>query len=731
MREIKFLEVGMENYGPYIDPMILTFKEDTLTLLTGPNGVGKTMALDALPFTLYGITSKKMRGDDVVNNVVGKNCKTWVKFKVNADDYLVTRYHKYTKLQNTVVINKNGEDIKKGQKEVLPEIERIVCPQKAFMNTLMFGQKVKDFFTDLVDSDKKEIFRKILGLEQYAEYYKQVDASLKLKESELNDEKNNQSINERLLQEALENIKSLKEQRAKFNLQKNETIKNLKKSIESNSRILADWVRKKDELESEDLDVDKTTEEIHQLEIKESGLAQKYMDMYRELDSGKKEKLAELKASAQQAAIDAKNKMQEDIDRCNEKISELKIKMFDLESDLKDQIHKLELEGRDYTARKNSADQAIISITNDVFSGGQSQCPTCGQMIGDDLKKSFQDQIREYENEIDLCKQQIDQIQIEVSQLNEKIEMEKQRSIINIQSEEMAISTFKGSFRDEAEQLDNRYKSAVKQVEEVVKQKEKEIRDTSNNDVELKNMEKLKNDLKAKKEKQQDLLTEINHIQVKIDNIKNEIEKTETGIEYTQNQKYDDTQLKSYERKKVELKLKLEQDKELIKLIEKESEILKFWKGAFSASGIPSMLIDEAIPFMNAKVSEYLDMITNGRYIVSFDTLDETKSGQFRDKISVRVIDTFTQANSRIQLSGGQTRLIDIATILTLGDLQTAINNVNFNILLFDEIFDALDFDNATYVSKVLHKLKAGKSIYIISHQHEEQLEQDEKLELA
>ena len=143
------------------------------------------------------------------------------------------------------------------------------------------------------------------------------------------------------------------------------------------------------------------------------------------------------------------------------------------------------------------------------------------------------------------------------------------------------------------------------------------------------------------------------------------------------------------------------------------------------------MLIDESIPFMNQKVAGYLDKLTNGRYIVSFDTLAETKSGQFRDKISVHVIDTYTRANSRIQLSGGQTRIVDIATILTLGDLQSNIQDVFFNILLFDEIFDSLDEENIGYVSKVLTNLKVGKAIYLISHRHEDQLEPDVVLELS
>ena len=64
MKQVNFLEVGMENFGPYIDPMILNFKNDSLTLMVGPNGIGKTMSLEAVPFTLYGVTIKGAKGDD-------------------------------------------------------------------------------------------------------------------------------------------------------------------------------------------------------------------------------------------------------------------------------------------------------------------------------------------------------------------------------------------------------------------------------------------------------------------------------------------------------------------------------------------------------------------------------------------------------------------------------------------------------------------------------------------
>jgi len=145
---------------------------------------------------------------------------------------------------------------------------------------------------------------------------------------------------------------------------------------------------------------------------------------------------------------------------------------------------------------------------------------------------------------------------------------------------------------------------------------------------------------------------------------------------------------------------------------------------------MPAMLIDESIPFLNKQVSYYLDKMARGRYVVSFDTMAETKSGEFRDKISVNVIDNHTKANLRSQLSGGQTRLVDIATILTLNDLQCDVQDVSINILLFDEIFDSLDDSNIGYVSNVIRTLTKDRFVSIIAHSHIDQIEADEYLNL-
>ena len=163
---------------------------------------------------------------------------------------------------------------------------------------------------------------------------------------------------------------------------------------------------------------------------------------------------------------------------------------------------------------------------------------------------------------------------------------------------------------------------------------------------------------------------------------------------------------------------------------DKKIRMINFWKTGFSASGIQSMLIDEAIPFMNKRIGHYMELLCGGRYKVTFDTLKATKDAkEFRDKISVNVFDTQTHSDARVKFSGGQTRLVDIGTILTLADLQANVQDVSVNIILFDEIFDALDDENIRYASNLLRLASKDKWVGIISHRHIDSIEADNVLE--
>ena len=358
MRDIQFQEVGMENYGPYIDPLILEFKNDSLVLVTGPNGIGKTMALDAILFTLYGITSRGMRGDDVVNNTVGRNCKTWVKFTSDSTQYIVTRYHKYTKLGNTVILNVGGVDTKKGHKEVLPEIERVLTPRKTFTNTLMFGQQIKDFFTDLTDSDKKEIFRQILNLLKYTVYYKQVSNKLKSIIEDFTELSKNEAVALELLKDTQEQIEFLISQQNDYRNDQIRKIEFIETTIEKNLELTVIWNDKlDDEVFLTNKDSDDVVKRISEVQSQIDQIAEKQDGAFQNLENQKDLKMQEFQGKAQK-----------EISLLSVEMDEVKEELRKNESGLRDELEEFIKFNQD---QRIELENAIVDLLVDLLAISQ------------------------------------------------------------------------------------------------------------------------------------------------------------------------------------------------------------------------------------------------------------------------------------------------------------------------------------------------------------------------
>jgi DNA repair exonuclease SbcCD ATPase subunit len=162
-----------------------------------------------------------------------------------------------------------------------------------------------------------------------------------------------------------------------------------------------------------------------------------------------------------------------------------------------------------------------------------------------------------------------------------------------------------------------------------------------------------------------------------------------------------------------------------IKKGNKKLEVYKFWKIAFSDKGIPSMLIDGSIPFMNKTIREELTKIAPGKFIVSFDTLSETKGGDIRERFSVNVLNTETGADSHKLLSGGEKRQIDVCCMMVLRKLVENLYDKSFNIILLDEVLDSLDSANSSTFCQNLKALANNKNITLITHSYTQDAESD------
>jgi DNA repair exonuclease SbcCD ATPase subunit len=729
MRNIKFIETGMVNFGPYIDQMVLKFQDDKLTLIVGPNGVGKTMSLDSIPFTLFGMTSKGLKGDDIVNNVTNKNCHTWVEFHIDSDKYIVNRYQKFHKFGgNNVVLNKNGVDIKQGARDVHPEIERLICPQKGFMNTLMFGQKVKDFFTDLTDSKQKEIFRKLLGLDNFVDYYKEADTRMKNLATELQDGEQQIVIKIALIKEVESRISELEQEKKDFETKKAQALQDMLKNKRDLENFMNNHIKERDELLTQDHEPEKIEIEWNNLLNELSTLDMEISARELDINSQKEAKIHELKQTAEQKKAKVSQETEKNKDsivedwRKNEKVIDEKI------AAAKEDESNIKSEMEQYRLKSQYAQKDIEKIQSSVIDSEISTCPVCHQEITEHTKEDLEKEIRDLKQQIHEHMCAVEELVVRLEESKKKrFEYEKEKRALDAGAGELltAIGVEKAK---EIKKIETRLEEVLEMVEITAVN---EINDMKGEREEAReNIVAVIDECKALYEIAKKNAEQLKFLDDNIKSCENGISSIDSEYAREEASEYDETQLNNQRGRAIALANAIKEIQDSLKDERRRLDVTEFWKTAYSPTGIPSMLTDEAIPFMNEKVAEYLDSLSNGRYVVSFDTQDTIKSGEIRDKISVNVLDTYTRANQRKQLSGGQTRLVDIATILTLGDLQANNLGINVNLLIFDEIFDSLDEQNIDYVSKVLTRLKVGRSIYLISHRHQDQLEADDVLEI-
>jgi len=860
MKKIKFKKVGAQNFCNYVDPIDLEFEDGKLILITGRNGSGKSALIQAIPFTLYG-SCEKGRSDDVLNNRINKDCATYVEFEINNDLYRVERYVKYKSIGNSARILKNGVEYKKGSREVTSECERLLVPQKLFNNTMMFSQKVKTFFTDLTDSEQKDIFRKILQLDEFLDYYKITNEKISENEKIMLVATNNILSSELFLKNLEDQLNDLKNKEIEYKNDKNLKIEsfekdqeNLQLEISVIEKSINDIIEKYPNIEEDIQSLRIKFAEVRQEIINVDNLKNNEIEKITiNFENDKKLLLSENETlntsftnDKNSKIISLKHEYESNIENTGNNLKNKKIELDNLKNDFISkntldlqskisEINELNLNEKNKFLNKNKDEidnltnkfnndkeifvnklnklvidkskneTIILNYKNDIkklekdiikfqniINSDDKICPICLKSMDDvselnkhiseiemEIKKCL-DFIEKSENDNISITKHIDEINCNIINLmsdfnNDKVIIENSNTrnlsgIIIINNEE--IEKIKETLQYIENTIEKKYSDEYlvyvtdcdkitfslidnynNQMVIINNDYSKNI--SLNNDnylVKLKNVEEIfkKNTLDIEdkyikiKENLQNNLTEISKNGNYLAPISNNLKEFEnnkqsvlqkilvlkTSADLCKTTYFDNSQFTAVENS-------IEVVKEKIKnhIIEKNQysdliNIYNFWKDGFSSSGIQSMLIDEAIPFMNSRSSEYLEKICLGRYSLSFDTMKETKSGELKDKINVNVFDTLTLSDARIKFSGGQERIIDIATILTLGDLQEKIQDISFNILLFDEIFDTLDDENIRYVSDLLKQISSEKSIVLISHRHINQIECDTHLNL-
>jgi len=102
---MRILSVEMKNFKTVRQSQRLKLSNRGLVCIVGSNGAGKTTIEDALVWALSGKTLSGLKGNDVVNEDIGRNCHVRLRFQ-DAHDHVwrVDRYRKHKRYRNRLFL---------------------------------------------------------------------------------------------------------------------------------------------------------------------------------------------------------------------------------------------------------------------------------------------------------------------------------------------------------------------------------------------------------------------------------------------------------------------------------------------------------------------------------------------------------------------------------------------------------------------------------------------------
>jgi DNA repair exonuclease SbcCD ATPase subunit len=166
---IEFQKVRWKNFlstGNHFTEVVLN--RSASTLIVGENGAGKSTILDALTFSLFGKSFRKINKPQLVNSVNSKDCVIEIEFKIGKISYLIRRGIR----PNIFEIYINGkmldQDAKIRDSQVYLEETILKLNYKSFTQTVILGSATFVPFMQMSANDRRDIIEDILDIKIFS-----------------------------------------------------------------------------------------------------------------------------------------------------------------------------------------------------------------------------------------------------------------------------------------------------------------------------------------------------------------------------------------------------------------------------------------------------------------------------------------------------------------------------------------------------------------------------------
>jgi exonuclease SbcC len=121
-----------------------------------------------------------------------------------------------------------------------------------------------------------------------------------------------------------------------------------------------------------------------------------------------------------------------------------------------------------------------------------------------------------------------------------------------------------------------------------------------------------------------------------------------------------------------------------------KQSIYKELRVAFGVRGLPAMIIEAAVPEIEAEANRLLARMTGGRMHLRFDTQRETQAGEVRETLEIKIADELGTREYSLY-SGGEAFRVNFAIRIALSKLLARRAGAQLQTLVIDEGFGTQD----------------------------------------
>ena len=166
---ITFKKISWQNFlSTGNTPTTVRLNDTSTTLIVGSNGAGKSTILDALCFSLYGKSFRKINKPQLINSTNDKGCLVEIEFDVGDTEWKVVRGIKPAIFK----ITKNGKELDQSASAVDQQkwLEQNVLKMnyKSFTQIVILGSSTFVPFMQLPTSSRREVVEELLDIKIFS-----------------------------------------------------------------------------------------------------------------------------------------------------------------------------------------------------------------------------------------------------------------------------------------------------------------------------------------------------------------------------------------------------------------------------------------------------------------------------------------------------------------------------------------------------------------------------------